>query len=154
MENSLDIGNKIKEIRENERLNQREFAENIGLFSADHLRKIERGDVKEPKYEHLIAISKYSGISIEYILKGPTDIMPRLPQNMNMSLHTPMAKQALEELNKINGCSNVIAQSIKSLDCVAVVGMEYLEKQRKKFDKDPEVEKMIKLVKMEGRIAN
>jgi len=48
---NLDIGNKIKEIREKEGINQREFAEKIGLFSADHLRKIERGDVKEPKYD-------------------------------------------------------------------------------------------------------
>jgi len=67
---NLGIGNKIKDIRLKLGKNVREFAEIIGLFSPDYLSKIERGDIKEPKYEYLIAISRYTGVSIDFILTG------------------------------------------------------------------------------------
>ena len=146
------IGSRIKELRVETGLSQADFGEKIGI-TGDQVGKIENGS-RRPSEEAMVQIKGQFNTSIDYLYTGDTDIMPRLPENMNINLHTPMAKMALQELNKINSCSNTIAQSIKSLDCVAVVGMEYLERERKKFDKNPEVEKMIRLVKMEGRVAN
>lgn len=145
-------GNRIKDIREKSGLSRGDFGEKLGL-SYDQILKIE-SENRKPSDEVKVKISEEFGVSTDYILKGSEFVMPRLPSNMNMNLHTIMAKKAIDELKKVNVCTETIAKSIQSLDCAAIVGMEYLERERNKFDTNPEVEKMIKLVRMEGRVAN
>ena len=138
----FDIGNRIKNLSDKEGLNQRELAEKIGLFSADHLRKIERGDIKEPKYSHLVAISDYFGVSTDYFLKKKDSysVMPKNPGDLSFGMQTEMGKQAIMHLNKC-------ATSIRKLDVAAYVGLEVLEDRVKQLDEDPEAEKFIKIIK-------
>ena len=126
----LEIGNNIKELREKEGLNQREFAEKIGLFSPDYLRKIERGDLKEPKYGYLLAIGNFCRVTIDYILTG---IQPVSHQNMTMQ--TQNAKDAIKHLNQC-------ARSIKKLDDEAYPAIQALEDEVSKYE-DPEVRKIV-----------
>lgn len=78
----LNIANNIKGLRNKLGLNQRQFAEKIGVFSADYLRKIERGDLKEPKYLHLLAIAQVCDCSVDYILTGIKDFKEPPPQSI------------------------------------------------------------------------
>jgi len=71
-----------------------------------------------------------------------------------MNLQTSTAKKAIEELNKINVCTKTIAQSIKTLDMTAVLGIQYYENELKKVRRNPEIERNIRAVRMEGVVAN
>lgn len=135
MVTDLEIGNSIKELREKEGLNQREFAEQIGVFSPDYLRKIERGDLKEPKYEYLIAIAKFCRVTVDHILGGDNLVHISLPGQINMNMQTTFAKEAI---NYLNQC----ARSIKKLDDEAYPAIKALEGEIEKHE-DPETKKMI-----------
>jgi transcriptional regulator with XRE-family HTH domain len=100
----LDISSNIRRLRDKSGLNQRQFAEKVGVFSADYLRKIERGDIKEPKYHHLLAIAQVCDCSVDYILTGI-----EIAENQNMNMQTESAKEAIKHLNKC-------ARSIEKLD--------------------------------------
>jgi len=78
----LNVASNIKGLREKLGLNQRQFAEKIGAFSADYLRKIERGDLKEPKYLHLLAIAQVCNCSVDYILTGKENLKESPPQSI------------------------------------------------------------------------
>lgn len=62
------LGERIKAERINRKESQQVFAENVGI-SQSFLSDIERG-VQIPGGEVLLAISRYTGISIDYIVKG------------------------------------------------------------------------------------
>lgn len=136
------IAYRIKCLREETGLKQREFAENLGKFSGDHLAKMERGDIKEPKYAHIIAISRYCDRSIDYILTGKDFIPCEKTINQSINMETLAAKEAIESLKNC-------AKSIKKLDMSAVLGIKYYENELKRVDRDPEVENALQCVKTE-----
>ncbi len=145
-------GNRIKGIRERNGLSRGDFGEKLGL-SYDQVLKIE-SENRKPTDEIKVKISEEFGVSTDYILKGSEFVMPRLPENMNMNLQTLTAKKAIEELNKVNVCTKTIAQSIKTLDMTAVLGIQYYENELKKVRADPQIERNIRAVRMEGSVAN
>ena len=130
MPQELEIGINIKDLRKKSGLNKRQFAEELGVFSPDYLGKMERGDVKEPKYSFLLAIGEFCGVSINYILTGI-----ELPEMQNISMQTQSAKQALQHLNKC-------ARSIKRLDAEAYPALQALEREVA-LHEDPEIRKHI-----------
>lgn len=137
----LQIGSTIKALREKGGLNIREFAEQIGSFTPDYLAKIERGDVKEPKYEHLIAIAHYCDVTIDYILTGIG-----IPINQNMNLYTEPAKEALRHLDKC-------ARSIKQLDSHAFDLLSKLENELNLYE-DPEITKTLHAIQPQNSARN
>ncbi len=144
------IANRIKDLRDKSGLNQKEFAEVLGHFSPDHLRKMERGDVKEPAYPHLIAISSYCGVSIDYLLTGREFQHSGTVTHQNENIQT---REAREAINHLNNC----AKSIKKLDSTVVLGIQYFEGQIKKLERDPEIESALGMVStelMERMVAN
>ena len=62
----MDIGSRIKELREEENLSQRELAEILEI-SRPSITKYERNE-REPSYVVLLRISDYFGVSTDYIL--------------------------------------------------------------------------------------
>lgn len=144
------ISNRIKDLREETGLNQKEFAEILGHFSADHLAKMERGDIKEPKYSHLIAIGSYCSVSINYLLTGHEFKHSGTVTHQNDNMHTKAAREAITHLNNC-------AKSIKKLDSTVVLGIQYFENEIKKHERDPEMENALGLVRtelMERMVAN
>ncbi len=141
------IANRIKDLRLESGLSVKDFAENVAEFSPDHLAKMERGDVKEPKYEHLIAIAKYCGKSTDYILTGHNFIPPGIAQHQNMNLESKNAKDAIRSLNKC-------ARSIKKLDTQVVQSIEFYEKELQKIKATPEIEKALEAVRLEGCVTH
>lgn len=131
MSQELEIGNNIKQLRDKEGLNQREFAEKIGLFSPDYLRKIERGDLKEPKYSFLIAIADYCHVSVDYILRGHESFYSKQKKKLQFNMKTESAKSALLHLNNC-------ARSLEELDRVAYPAIQALEREVSKLE-DPEI---------------
>ncbi len=142
MDTGGSIANRIKGLREETGLNQKEFAETLGNFSPDHLAKMERGDIKEPKYPHLIAISSYCGVSIDYLLTGREFQHSGKAIHQNTTMQTLAAQEAINHLNKC-------AKSIKKLDSTVVLGIQYFENQIKKLDRDPDTENALMMVKTE-----
>ena len=144
------IANRIKDLREEIGLNQKEFAAVLGHFSPDHLAKMERGDIKEPKYSHLIAIGTYCGVSTDYLLTGQEFQHSGTAVHQNTNMQTQAAREAINHLNKC-------ATSIKKLDSTVVLGIQYFENQLKKLDRDPEIENALGMVEtdlMERLVAN
>jgi len=141
------IANRIKDLRLESGLNQKKFSEEVGEFSSDHLAKMERGDVKEPKFEHLIAIARFCGKSTDYILTGHNFIPSGIAQNQNMTLESKNAKDAIASLNKC-------ARSIKKLDTEVVQGIEYYERELQKIKATPEIEKALEAVRQEGCVTH
>jgi len=126
MTHNLKIGNKIKDIRLKSGKNVREFAEIIGLFSPDYLSKIERGDIKEPKYEYLIAISRYTGLSIDFIITGHNFSKEAIPlsiegNNIKIVLKDleEKMKELKTELKEIKKVKTEIETVIKPKNAVA-----------------------------------
>ena len=148
----LDIGNRIKEIRTESGLSQADFGEKLDI-TGDQVGKIENGS-RRPSEEAMIRLKDEFNVSIDYLYTGSEFVMPRLPENMNMNLQTSTAKKAIEELNKVNVCTKTIAQSIKTLDMTAVLGIQYYENELKKVRANPEIERNIRAVRMEGSVAN
>lgn len=133
------IGKSIKALRIKDGLNMREFAEVIGCFSPDYLAKMERGDVKEPRYDHLIAIAKYCGVTIDYLVTGF-----EVAANQNVNMHTEPAKEALRHLAK---CAN----AIKKLDSHAKQLLSKLENELSLYE-DPEVTRSIKALQPQNSV--
>jgi len=133
----LSIGSNIKGLREKLGWNQRQFAEKVGAFSADYLRKIERGDIKEPKYHHLLAIAQVCDCSVDYILTGIG-----VAENQNITMHTESAKEAIKHLNKC-------ARSIKKLDSEAYPALQALEDQAAELRVSPETSRELKTIELD-----
>lgn len=68
MKNDLEIGNRIRNIREELKYSRETFSEAINI-SESFLSQIERGE-KSISLKTLMAISSYSGFSTDYILFG------------------------------------------------------------------------------------
>lgn len=64
----MSIGYRIKQVRQHTHLNQKRFAEAIGI-SQGNLSDIERGKFS-PSVETIISVSRYSNISTDWLLKG------------------------------------------------------------------------------------
>ncbi len=87
----MDIGERLKEIREVKGLNQKEFATFLGIEPSKY-NKYEK-NVTRPDYETLILISKSCNVSIDYILGNEIKESPKL---------TKCQTDLLDTLNKIN----------------------------------------------------
>lgn len=64
--NSINIGVKIKELREDERLTQKQLAEKISV-NPTIISKWEL-DKKRPIYEDLVKLAKYFDVTTDYLL--------------------------------------------------------------------------------------
>lgn len=147
---SLGIGNRIKGLRNGLGLSRADFGEKLNI-TADQVRKIEVED-RMPSEAVYVGMSRGFGFSLDFIFTGNTkdgtaSVIPRTPDKLNINMQTIMAKEAIGHLNKC-------AQSIKSLDCAVIVGIESLEREREKLDKDPEIEKIIGQMVLERGIVN
>lgn len=65
------LGQRIRDKRKERHESQQNFAENVGI-SQSFLSDIER-DIQIPGGEVLLSISRYTGLSIDYIVKGEED---------------------------------------------------------------------------------
>ncbi|OHX39639.1 MULTISPECIES: helix-turn-helix domain-containing protein [Cytobacillus] len=64
----MTVGERIKDIRVNQKLTQADFAKSIGIKQSS-LSEIEQGRTK-PSIDTVIATSKQYGVSTDWILKG------------------------------------------------------------------------------------
>lgn len=91
MKDNLEIGNRIRNIREGMKLSRNLFSEKINI-SEVFLSQVERGE-KSISINTLISICKNTGVSSDYILFGNTEnsatsnriirILDELPQEAN-----------------------------------------------------------------------
>ena len=65
---AVDVGKRIKELRESREMTQEELAAEIDV-SPRHISKVENGKGRF-SYENVIAASRYFGVSCDYILCG------------------------------------------------------------------------------------
>ena len=65
------LGKRLKELREQKGLTQKELAQTLGLSSKSTITNYEQDD-RDPDYETLIKIANYFEISVDYLL-GQTD---------------------------------------------------------------------------------
>ena len=61
------LANRLRELREEHGLTQKELAQALGLSSKSTITNYEQSD-RDPDYETLIKIAKYFGVSIDYLL--------------------------------------------------------------------------------------
>lgn len=64
------LGERLKELREERRLTQRELAETLGLNAVTYLHY--EKDQRQPPLETLAAMAAFFGVSVDYLL-GLTD---------------------------------------------------------------------------------
>lgn len=64
----MNIGNRIKEIRESKEISQRELAKKIKVKQST-ISNYEKG-VREPSLENIILIAKELDVSLDYLLTG------------------------------------------------------------------------------------
>lgn len=139
------VGGRIKELREKLGLKQGELAKSLDVHQTQ-ISEVEAGN-RKPSFEALIFLSDNCNVSIDKILRGENFIHPGTALNQNVGLHTTAAKEAIESLNKC-------AKSIKKLDMTSVLGIQYYENELKKVRANPEIERNIRAVRMEGSVAN
>jgi len=139
------VGGRIRELREQLGLKQGELAKSLEVHQTQ-ISEVEAGN-KKPSFEILIFLSDHCNVSIDKILRGEGFIHSGMALNQNVGMHTTAAKEAIESLNQC-------AKSIKKLDMTAVLGIQYYENELKKIRADPQVERNIRAVRMEGSVAN
>ena len=139
------VGGRIKELREQLGLKQGELAKSLGVHQTQ-ISEVEAGN-RKPSFEVLIFLSDNCNVSIDKILRGDNFIHPGIALNQNVGMHTIAAKEAMQSLNQC-------AKSIKKLDMTAVLGIQYYENELKKVRRDPQIERNIRAVRMEGSVAN
>lgn len=61
------LANRLRKLREEKRLTQKELAQALGLGSKSTITNYEQND-RDPDYETLIKIAKYFEVSIDYLL--------------------------------------------------------------------------------------
>ena len=61
------LANRLKKLREEKGLTQKELAQALGLSSKSTITNYEQND-RDPDYETLIKIAKYFEVSIDYLL--------------------------------------------------------------------------------------
>jgi transcriptional regulator with XRE-family HTH domain len=61
------LANRLRELREERGLTQKELAQALGLSSKSTITNYEQND-RDPDYETLIKIAKYFEVSIDYLL--------------------------------------------------------------------------------------
>lgn len=66
--NSIDVGNRLRDIREEQRMSHATFAEKLGV-SAEHIGRVER-NAKQPSVKLLAEIAEQTGFSLGYIVFG------------------------------------------------------------------------------------
>lgn len=106
MKNSLEIGNRIRSIRESMNLNRDLFSEKINI-SEVFLAQVERGE-KSISLKTLISICENTGYSSDYILFGNIDnnstarktlrLLDELPPDVNLIVYN--VANSLKELSK------------------------------------------------------
>lgn len=138
--NLQEVAERIRTLREELGLNQTELASQLNVHQTK-ISQTEAGKMK-PSFEVLFFLSENCSVSIDYILKGADSFQPGKATQMNMSMQTEAAKEAMQSLNKC-------AKSIKKLDMSAVLGIKYYENELKRVDGDPEIEKALQWVKTE-----
>jgi len=143
--NLQQVGGRIKKLREELGLKQGEFAKNLDVHQTQ-ISEVEAGN-RKPSFETLIFLSDNCNVSIDKILRGEEFIHSGIALNQNIGMHTTAAKEAIQSLNQC-------AKSIKKLDMTAVLGIQYYENELKKVRIDPQIERNIKAVRMEGSVAN
>lgn len=143
--NLQEVAERIRALRESLGLNQTELASQLNVHQTK-ISQTEAGKMK-PSFEVLFFLSENCSVSIDYILKGGVSFQPGTTTQMNISMQTEAAKEAMQSLNKC-------AKSIKKLDMSVVLGIKYYENELNKVPRDPETEKTIKMIRMEGAVAN
>ena len=97
--NYYEIGNRIRDIREELDLSQAAFAEMTGI-SREHMGRIERNP-KNPSIELLANISYCTGYSVDYILFGHTYPNPDQRQAMIKNEITKVIVEMKNLLDKV-----------------------------------------------------
>ena len=91
----MNIGDRIKELRELKSLSQKAFAEILGIDTSQYS-KIERGKMF-PTIPQLTEISKYFNLSIDYIITGKECAAPEI----NYKEGYELALRNIELLNEV-----------------------------------------------------
>jgi len=142
--NLQGVAERIKALRESLGLNQTELATQLNVHQTK-ISQTEAGKMK-PSFEVLFFLSENCSVTIDYILKGENSFQPGKATQMNMSMQTEAAKEAMASLNKC-------AKSIKKLDMSVVLGIKYYENELKKVPRDPEIKKTLEGIKSEEEEA-
>ena len=87
MKNNLEIGSRIRNLRENMNLSRCSFSEKINI-SEIFLSQIERGE-KSLSLNTLISICIHTGCSADYLLFGKTDENPSTQKTLRLLNQLP-----------------------------------------------------------------
>ncbi len=71
MKNNLEIGNRIRKLREDLKMSRNTFSEHINI-SEIYLAKLERGE-KSPTIKVILSVCDFTDCSADYILYGKED---------------------------------------------------------------------------------
>lgn len=99
----MNTGQRVKELREKNRIKQIELAEHLGITSAS-MSAIENGKTN-PAYETLIRISEYFGVSTDYLIMGK--------EKETLSEREQEIIEMLREDNKLNEAINKALEAKK-----------------------------------------
>ncbi len=94
----LEIGKRIKAIRENKGISQKDAARQIGIQQST-LSKYERG-IQNPRFQELCLMADWFGVSVDYLLCR-TEI-PSIPTDGKLQAaaeYTKLSEGALQQLN-------------------------------------------------------
>lgn len=95
------IGDRIKQVRQHLHLNQKKFADAVGI-SQGNLSDIERGKFS-PSVETIISVSRYSNISTDWLLKGtgpgPEDKPLQVAQPKELS---PIEREIIDKTRELD----------------------------------------------------
>jgi transcriptional regulator with XRE-family HTH domain len=102
----LTLGEKLKELRDNRGIMQRDVAEVLGI-APNTLSGYER-DLRNPDSETLIKLANYYGVSVDYLL-GKEDIklgdiyLSLAKEAEESGIHPNDIKLAIETIKKLRG---------------------------------------------------
>jgi transcriptional regulator with XRE-family HTH domain len=132
----MNIGSRIKKIREIFNLSQTDFASGLGVSQA-HISKIERG-FENPSAQLLFAISWRYGIREEWIVNGEGDMLLDVEEYFQHILKLyPLEKikTGLMRLGLMNGIT-MLQREKESFDGEFLEIIEYLKELWKTGDRD------------------
>ena len=99
----------VKELREQKNISQLTLATRIGC-SQNTISKIEKGEC-EPRANVLVEMSKYFGVSVDYIL-GISDVKNYAESSKRYGKVQNIGTEYQEKINQLSDKSKKVAQSV------------------------------------------
>lgn len=123
----MEIGRKIKELRDSRKLTVRELGSNIGM-SFSHISKIERGE-NSPSIETLEKLAEFFNIDISYFFIEQKDLDGFTDNEKDLLFERDLSNEALKEKYSFIDNKKIGGQPLSDEE------MEYLIEQVKTLRK-------------------